>query len=172
MQGIAALQEKGRVQRPLRGRCKAEGAYRQQTSVQCSFVRSFCSAMAATSTTTTAIPGTSRQVTGGDATESDTATEKEKATCTQEFNSVRITLPGHKGFLQVYRGIDRCPESPERLKQENHATLNQLLELTEDTFDHSNAYLIACLTAQFRKTSKDHAYRKMNSWKKILCLCV
>ena len=51
------------------GQMQGGRSVQQQTSVQPT-LQSFCSAMAATSTTTTATPGTFRQVTGGDATES------------------------------------------------------------------------------------------------------
>ena len=77
------------------GQMQGGRSVQQQTSVQPT-LQSFCSAMAATSTTTTATPGSSRQVTGGDAT---SATEK--AIYTNLCQNLRY--PKH--WISLSRGI-------------------------------------------------------------------
>ena len=85
------------------GQMQGGRSVQQQTSVQPT-LQSFCSAMAATSTTTTATPGTSRQVTGGDATES---VRPRKRQCVQKplselrYPAARDTFIGAEEWLMA-----------------------------------------------------------------------
>ena len=90
-QGGRSVQQQTSVQPTLQSLCSAMAATSITTTATPGTSRqptlqSLCSAMAATSITTTATPGTSRQVTGGDATES-VRPRKRKRQCVQKFLS-------------------------------------------------------------------------------------
>ena len=115
------------------GQMQGGRSVQQQTSVQL-IRQSFCSAMAATSTTTTAIPGTSRQVTGGDATESVRPRKRKRQRVQKPLSELR-----YQATKDFFKYIEELIDAQKPGASETRKPCNpeSAAGADEDTFDHS-----------------------------------
>ena len=119
------------------GQMQGGRSVQQQTSVQPT-LQSFCSAMAATSITTTATPGTSRQVTGGDATES---VRPRKRQCVQKplpelrYSAARDTFIRAEKWLMRAKAAKK-PEGSEAGKSHRPEAADARTSELSSVFEH------------------------------------
>ena len=116
------------------GQMQGGRSVQQQTSVQPT-LQSLCSAMAATSITTTATPGTSRQVTGGDATES---VRPRKRQCVQKLLP-ELRYQATKDFFKYIEELIDA-KKPGASETKTPCSPVPAAESAEDTFDSASVF--------------------------------